>query len=679
MQKLQIISKRIILIAAFLTTWGIAASAQQLDTTGIYGERRDSLEAAVLTARNAGNYLSRGKDLRTEIISSSGLIKMACCNVAESFENSASVTVGYSDATTGARQIRLLGLAGTYTQMLDENRPIMRGISAPFGLSYLPGPWLESIQIAKGSPSVINGTEQITGAINVEHQKPTDGRPLFLNASIMNDTKADFNITSTIQVTDQLSTILMGHVDGNFKTFDHNGDGFADDPSMLQFNLGNRWLWHSPALQAHWGVRAIRDRRRGGQIAGPWTSEVVNSSLNAFFKLGHALNEDGSASIAVVGDYSFQKMTSHFGNNLYDAIQHSAFANLIYRNQFNDSHDLTVGVNATLDFITEDILVAAGQRRVQDLHTRLMQIAPYAEYTFKVEDTFSMIAALSASVQPGYGVFPVPRLTLKYQPVEALVLRANGGRGLRHAHPIVDNIGILSTGKTLSGDLTARELEDAWTFGGNATLYFGENAYLSLDYFRTQFVRQLLLDREAADAISFYTLDGHPSWSDNIQLDFSIEPVEKLTLTLTGRYTNARAWHPSGEVRELALTSRYKAVFNAQYILGPSRWIFDFTASLNGPARVYDFMRELRDEKGALLYPEGQTPVYPQIYAQITRRFRGFDIYVGGENLTGFMQSNPVIQADQPFSSAFDAASVWGPLMGAKIYAGFRVTIWEQQ
>lgn len=665
----------------FLAVWGAAAAAQQVDTTGIYGERRDSLEAAVFVVRNPGNYLAKGKDLRTEVISSAGLMKMACCNVAESFENSASVTVGYSDATTGARQIRLLGLSGTYTQMLDENRPVMRGIAAPFGLTWLPGPWLESIQIAKGSPSVVNGTETITGAINVEHQKPTDGRPLFLNASVMNDTKTDFNITSTLQLTDNLSTILMGHVDGNFKTFDMNGDGFADDPSQLQFNFANRWLWYSPEWQVRWGIRAVRDHRRGGQLdvrtAGPWISEVSNSSLNGYFKLGHALREDNSASIAFVADYSFQKMASSFGHNLYNADQHSAFANLIYRNRFDESHDLTAGFSATLDFITEDIL-ATGQPDRLGKYTPLAQVAPYAEYTFKQGETFSAIAALSAAVLPGYGVFPVPRLTLKYQPVEALVLRANGGRGLRHAHPLVDNFGILSTGKSLLGDLTGRELEDAWTFGGNATLYFGENAWLSLDYFHTQFVRQLLVDRESASGIVFYTLDGHPSRSDNFQADFSIEPVDKLVFTLTGRYTDAKAWQPSGEVRELPMLSRYKAVFNVQYTLGANRWIFDFTASMNGPARVYDFMRELRDEHGGLLYPEGRTPAYPMLYAQVTRRFKGFDFYIGGENLTGYMQMCPVIGADDPFSPAFDAASVWGPIMGAKLYAGFRVTIWNR-
>lgn len=131
-----------------------AALTQTPDTTGIYDGRADSLDATVFVGRQNGNYLSRGKELRTEVISSAGLKKMACCNLAESFENSASVTVGYSDAVTGARQIRLLGLSGIYTQMLDENRPSMRGLAAPFGLSYVPGQWLESIQVSKGLSSV---------------------------------------------------------------------------------------------------------------------------------------------------------------------------------------------------------------------------------------------------------------------------------------------------------------------------------------------------------------------------------------------------------------------------------------------------------------------------------------------------------------------------------------------
>ena len=299
------------------------ANGQVIDTTDIYGERADSLDAAVFVSRQAGNYLSKGKEIRTEVISAAGLCKMACCNLAESFENSASVTVGYSDAVTGARQIRLLGLSGVYTQMLDETRPVMRGLSAPFGLSYVPGQWLESIQIAKGSSSVINGVECMTGQINMEHRKPTDEKPLFINGAVMSDTKLDLNIASSLQMGYKWSTVLLGHVSGNIATHDMNNDGFLDEPKMLQFNLSNRWLYMADnGMQIRFGVRALQDSRHGGQVlkdkdgnkhlydkdsfilnpleaaatgkVNPWGSDIFNRSINGYLKIGVPLNEDNS-------------------------------------------------------------------------------------------------------------------------------------------------------------------------------------------------------------------------------------------------------------------------------------------------------------------------------------------------------------------------------------------------
>ena len=641
------------------------------DSTG----RTDSLKAAVFTGNTRANYLSKGKDLRTEVISSAGLMKMACCNLAESFENSASVTVGYSDATTGARQIRLLGLSGIYTQMLDENRPVMRGITAPYGLSYTPGPWLESIQVGKGAPSVVNGTESITGSINLEHRKPTDGKPLFLNASVMHDGKADFNVTSSLQVSDNLYTVLLGHADGNFRTPDMNGDGFADEPRMMQLNASNRWLWYSPKVQVRWGVRYVLDRRNGGQTGGPWKSDISNNLAGAYVKVGRSLRPDGSSSIAFVADYSLQKMESSFGLNSYDAVQNSVFGNFLYRNKISDSHDITAGLNATLDYIREDI--AAGGQSLSGVKCSLSRIAPYAEYTFHSGEVFSLIAGLSGDFIRGEGFRPVPRLTVRYQPSQPFVIRLNGGRGLRAAHPVPDNIGILSTGKDIYGSLSDRLLEDAWTFGGNATFYFSDSGYLSLDCFATRFVSALLADREAPSEIFLYPLDGHRASSQNLQADFNVEPLDRLTLTLTGRYTLAKSWQPSGKVRENPLTPSFKAVLNAQYKARANRWIFDVTASLCGSSRVYDFMESLVDEDGRLLYPGGRTPIYPLLYAQVTRRFKGFDVYLGGENLSGSMQMCPIADAGSPFSKSFDAASVWGPLMGARLYAGFRVTIWK--
>ena len=649
----------------------IQLSAQQIDTTGIYGERKDSLDAAVLVSRQGGTYLSKFKDIRTEVVTASGLCKMACCNLAESFENSASVTVGYSDAVTGARQIRLLGQSGIYTQMLDENRPVMRGLSAPWGLNFVSGQWLESIQIAKGVTSVINGVESMTGQINLEHRKPTDEKPLYVQASYMSDSKADLNVISALQLDEMStwSTVTLAHIDGNLKSFDHNSDGFMDDPRQLNISLSNRWLYFGmDGVQVRFGVRGIQDRRTGGQMdeAG-WRSNILNRSLNGYVKVGIPLDDEGNKSVAFVADYTFQKLDSNFGIRRYDASQHSFFANLLYQNIASDEHHFTLGMSEMFDSYDERIIGAPVVSKLSDLGV-------FGEYTYHNEEVFSAIVGLRADWYKGVGARFAPRLTLKWSPSDAFVFRANGGRGLRYSTPLIDNIGVLSTSKQLLGDYSSHPLEDSRTFGGNATLYIGGSGstYFSFDYFHTGFKEQMIVDYDTDNTISFYLLGDIPggrSYSDNYQLDFNVEPLPGFNITLTGRITDSKQTFKSGKLEEKPMTSRYKAVLNMQYATNLNKWIFDFTASLNGPCRVWDFMKNS--------YPSLHTPVYPLLYAQVTRRFKGFDIYLGGENLTNYTQPNPILRSDDPSAPQFDASCVWGPLMGAKIYGGIRITIWK--
>ena len=699
----------------------IYTSKGWVDTTGMYADRADSLSEAVAVSATGGNFISKRSNLRTEVISAAGLCKMACCNLAESFENSASVTVGYSDAITGARQIRLLGLSGIYTQMLDENRPIMRGISAPFGLSYIPGQWLESIQIGKGSSSVINGVESMTGQINMEHRKPTDEKPLFVNASVMSDTKLDLNVASSLQLNDNWSTAILGHVSGNIISSDHNKDGFLDDPMQMIYSLSNRWLYYAPSgLQVRFGFKALRHTNRGGEgesgkplynyldynsLSSAWGSDITNNYLNAYVKVGVPLNEDNSQNIALVADASYHKMDAHFGANAYCPSQGSGFFNLLYQDQRFQEHHFTLGLKGFFDkfegmsYTPKVLGLVTGAYEGYD---SIGNLGLFGEYTYRGGDKLTAIAGLHADWYVGDKFYVSPRATLKYSPIEEVVIRANGGRGMRHAHPLTDNIGVFSTGKAYTWSFEGSPLEDAWTFGGNVSYYFtlgaSDNAYVSFDYFRTQFTQQMIVDYERfPNTISFYTLDkvqGGRSFTDNFQLDFSCEPFERFTVTLTGRYTHAKTTYVQpgsidtgkpllGQLREKPMTSRAKAVLNLQYATHLNKWIFDFTASVNGSARVYDFMADRKDADGNLLYAGGRTPVYPMLYLQVTRRFKGVDVYVGGENLTNFTQKDVILGDKLPsgrintFLPNFDASCVWGPLMGARFYAGVRITLWK--
>jgi hypothetical protein len=292
-----------------------------------------------------------------------------------------------------------------------------------------------------------------------------------------------------------------------------------------------------------------------------------------------------------------------------------------------------------------------------------------------------------------------PRMTLKYMPVEEVVIRANGGRGVRYSTPLIDNIGVFSTGKQFRGAYNEHILEDAWTFGGNITYYlpFGasENTYLSFDYFRTQFTEQMVVDYEHFDnVIDFYALDGNRSFTDNYQLDFSVDPFERFNITTTFRYTNAKIELADKGLVEKPMTSRFKGVLNLQYATNLNKWIFDFTASLNGSCRVYSFMERVNEDGTmtftpkdgvARMYKNGRTPVYPLLYAQVTRRFKGWDVYAGVENLTNFTQKSVILGYERtesgnvtPRQTSFDASCIWGPLMGIKAHIGFRFTLWKK-
>ena len=674
--------------------------AEDVHFVEFFLKSQNYLQEAVVVARDQGNFLSKMTPVKTEVISAAGLCKMACCNLAESFENSASVTVGYSDAVTGARQIRLLGLSGIYTTMLDENRPIMRGIAAPFGLSYIPGQWLESIQVAKGPSSVINGVDAITGQINMEHRKPTDEKPFFLNLFLSSTLRTEMNIASSLQLNNKWSTVILAHASTDPMKHDGNGDGFRDDPTSMQFNFANRWLYYDESgLQVRFGVKALYDDRTGGQMSYnksyiedygskyfpgttdiiPWGTNIVNKSINGYFKLGIPLNADNSHNIAAVGDYTFYQMDSYFALKSYFGKQNSGFLNIIYQGELNENHRINFGVRNFYDHYNEslfDMMEHGGVINRDNLLGSPVRVensvGAYGEYTYTLGEKFSAIGGLSVDYHNLYGLMVSPRANIKWSITDYLIFRAQGGRGTRSPNVVVDNLGMMSTSRQIdiAPNLT---MESAWTYGGNITGYipigFQDNCYLSFDYFRSDFTKQLIVDQEYdTQKISIYNLDGK-SYTNTYQVDFSIEPIERFTVLATFRYTDSKVTLKGQGLVERPLVSKYKGVLNLQYATRMNIWTFDFTAQVNGPSRIPDFALKPGQSN--------QSPVYPILFAQVTRKFKGVDVYIGAENLTNYKQKNPIISADDPYAPDFNASVIWGPLMGIKVYAGMRLTLWK--
>ncbi|HTM92997.1 MAG TPA: carboxypeptidase-like regulatory domain-containing protein, partial [Flavisolibacter sp.] len=179
----------------------ISYSGLKTDTVSLNGlndieirlTKKSDLSNVVITTttRRRTTFVDSYDPFRTSIITKKELLKAACCNLSESFETNPSVDVSYNDAATGSKQIQLLGLAGNYTQLTVENLPGPRGLATPLGLNSIAGPWIESMQLIKGTGSVVNGFESIAGQINIELKKPKEAEKLYLNGYVNDMGKTD--------------------------------------------------------------------------------------------------------------------------------------------------------------------------------------------------------------------------------------------------------------------------------------------------------------------------------------------------------------------------------------------------------------------------------------------------------------------------------------------------------
>ena len=722
--RLHRVKGRELLVASFLgyvnDTLRVDAATQQ----AAFGLRAEGveLEGVVVEAAQSGNFVKRDGIVKGEMISFAGLCKMACCNLAESFENSASVTVGYSDAISGARQIKMLGLAGTYTQILDENRPVMRGLSAPYGLSYTPGMWLNSIQVSKGVASVTAGHDAITGQINLEHRKPTDEERLFVNLYLDDELRPEANISTAFPVSrdGKLSSVLLlhGSADTDVRKMDHNGDGFRDLPRSAQFNVANKWLYAADnGMQIRWGWKYVEESRLGGMLdyrntrsmreamAREWGwertggtmplygSHIRNRNANGYFKLGMPVGasvydadaqDEKRSNLALVADFDHFDEEAYFGLNDYAGRQNSVSVQAMYNHYFTYRSSLNVGVQARLDYIRESLLnrtpwIDGRTRADYDWDRNEEEVGAYAEYTYAVRDRFSVVAGLRGDYNAFCDrFFLTPRGHVKWNITPSTTLRASAGLGYRSTNVLTDNIGMLATGRAIVvpelGDLD--RLEQALTVGGSLTQTFGlvepGDATLSFDYFRTQFFHAVVVDQEYdPETIRVYGSSG-PSWTDTYQIDFSWSPVERLDLFATFRYTDSEMTIRRSDGRsvqvERPLVSRYKTLLNIQYATKFRRWVFDATAQLNGPARIPTQTGDLADSR--------HSPRYPMFYAQVSRKVGRFDIYVGCENIADYRQEDPILNWENPYDYRFNSMNVWGPLMGRKFYAGLRFNLY---
>ena len=596
------------------------------------------------------------------------LFKAACCNLGESFTTNPSVDVAYNDATTGARQIKLLGLSGTYVQMLTENLPNFRGAAIPYALGYVPGPWMKGIQVSKGSASVKNGYESITGQINVDYLQPEDEQQVEVN--LFGDTKSriEANADANVHLSDRWATEILLHHENIIKNHDDNGDGFYDMPGREQYNVQNRWVYKGKSYIFHGGLGALKEIRTSGQDEEHVHSDDIyriklhTNRYEGYMKHAFILNHEHGTNIAFMSSASMHQLNARYGNKLYDLNEKNLYGSLMFETNFYTQHNLSLGLSFNHDYL--------GQNKVQN--EKETTPGAYAQYTYTLGTKLTAMAGVRFDHSSLYGNFFTPRFHVKYSPVDAISIRLSAGKGYRTVFGMAEYNYLLASGRNLNISKSLKQ-EEAWNYGLSTAFYipmFGKTLKLNAEYYYTDFRNQAVVDYDAnKEFISIYNLIGK-SYSHTFQIDASYPLLKGLEITAAYRLNDVKCTYDYGKtLKEKPLTSKYKALFTASYKTPLGLWQFDATVQLNGGGRNPE-PYQLADGSRSW---SPRFHSFEQVSAQVTRWFRHWSIYVGGENLTGFKQKTPIYGASNPWGSDFEPTLVWGPVEGRMFYAGVRV------
>ena len=471
--------------------------------------------------------------------------------------------------------------------------------------------------------------------------------------------------------------MIMGHASSMQHKIDRNNDNFLDVPLNRQVNLLNRWKYNPEGnLRLQFGFSFLNEIREGGQTDFNYDRDygtnnyygmtVDTRKFHGFGKIGVLFPDKPYSSIGFQTSATILSMEGLFGLDEYSGDQMNLYSNLIYQSIIGSTnHTYSAGASFLFDSY-EGVLNS-------DIFSRTEMVPGiFGQYTYTNPEKFNAILGLRVDDNSVYGLLITPRMHMRYNPDQHTSLRASAGRGYRSVNVLSENLGIVASSRTFFY-LEEFDIEKAWNYGLNVTRSFHLNgqreANVSLDFYRTDFQNQVVVDIDRdVSGVYFYNLDGR-SYSNSFQAEIVIQPLERFDITAAYRFSDVKKTF-NGGLQEVPLTTKYKGLLNLSYATWYNRWSFDFTTQLNGQSRLPDTgMNPAEYQK------DDYSPQYVILHAQVTKRFKCFDIYAGGENLTDFRQEDPILAAGDPFGEYFDASMVWGPLLGRMFYVGLRLTL----
>ncbi len=621
--------------------------------------------------KSSSTFISKVEPTHTEYISSRELTKAPCCNLSESFETNASVDVSTTDAVTGTKQIQMLGLSGKYAPLVRENIPVFNSLLINHGLHLVPGTSVSSIAISKGPASVINGYHSMTGMINYQLLQPNKGDKLMLNLFGSSIGRLEFNgnLGNVKLPNDSSYFNAMVHYSEIFHERDVNNDGFRDYPKSQRGSFMGRWKKFGKKYNTQLGVILAQENAEGGEMG--FTREQAETLYGAVAKVknfeifgstGFLFPKSPHRGIGTLYSYSRSEIDSEYGPKSYSGSSDEIRLNLLYQTQIaNKNHTILTSGSFY------------GNRQEENYNDSIFsreEVVPgvSGEYTFSGINRLSIVLGARLDHHNIVGTKGVGRLHVKYDPDEKSVFRLTFGNGWRVPSIYAENIKMYPSSrviKQLSDPAEEEAISLGLTYTRDIKTNFGQYN-LGLDFFRTEFTKQILVDYDQDyQSVYLYNLNGE-SYSNSFQAQFGGSPVAGFNFTVAYKWYDVKMKMAEGLMRA-PFVPEHRGFLQASYATAFDRWVFDYTLNWFGKKRIPGGSG--RPDQYAV---REFSPDFFTMNFQITKKLRWVELYGGIENLADVRQEDPIVDPQNPFGPNFDAGLAWGPTVGRVFYLGVR-------
>lgn len=640
------------------------------------------------------------------VLDSKTLANLQVCNLSESLRFQPGLRIESDCQTCGYTQLRMNGLAGGYSQILINGRPIFSPLMSLYGMEQLPVNMIDRIEVVRGGGSTLYGSSAIAGTVNVITKLPRkSGYDIGSTYNLISNQASDYVFNAnTTWVNDAKNfgvSFYMNHRDRDW--YDANEDNFSELPKLKNTALGtNIYIKPKENQKLEMSFSKINEYRYGGEmVEKPAYLTLQSEERNHDIWMGSAdyqinFNKDKSSFIVYGAvqntnrahytgvfpdeekDISLHIQNPPYGTSLNRTLQGGFQLNHKLSNFLTGSNVLTFGTEYLSDKIYDQIV--AYNYLVDQTSNDL---GVFVQSDWEITKNLNLLSGVRMDHHNLVDrlIFS-PRIAMLYKYQQATQFRLSYGSGFRAPQAFDADLHIAFAGGGVSRvqlqDNLKEELSNSFSASINHDRISDKWIYgFTLESFYTKLNRGFILENIGNDEFGeiFEKRNGQGAIVQGGTLELRTNYNKKIQLETGLTIQNSTNVEPVQYISEVAPLKDFVRTpnmygFSNLNLTWNKKWATNINYVYTGPMKVVHFGGADNFSEDAIVNTQG----FSDISFKVAKTFHMHNIFGSDAELfIGIKNVFNAFQDDFDIGKNRDSNYVYGPTLPRTFFIGFKL------